>query len=577
MTRFPIPDEALDDRLAILGTAGAGKTYLALTAIERLLTNKARVVFVDALGVGWGLRLMADGKTSSPFNIPIFGGAHGDLPINEHAGAVIGETVARMRESCILDLSGIGTKAAERRFMLAFLTSLYRNATKEPLHLIVDEADMWAPQRLLDKDGDAAKLLGMMETIVRRGRVFGFIPWLITQRPAVLSKDVLSQADGLIALKLTSSQDRDAIGAWIEGQADKSEGKAILASLPSMQRGHGILWMPTRGILKTVEFPAKQTFDSSRTPKRGEKRHTAELKALDLGALKERLATVEAETKANDPRALKAEIAELKRQMSQAVTRRVVGDPNTGLKDREAAFGAGKKEGFSEGYVDGDRDGFARGAAVALDQSHAAIQTAMKAFVGVAFVAPKRLPKVYVAKADIAPTKPIERRIVAPAPAVHSNGHDDLSAPQRRVMASLAFWKSIGHEMPTREQVAAVAGYRPGSGNFNNLVGGLSATGRTNVPQPGRLSLASEYEALTVSEAKEKLWSVFENPQRKLVQAALDASGDMARDDLASNAGYAPGSGNFNNLAGSLTSMDVLQRSGQGRLQISDWAREVLS
>ena len=49
-------------------------------------------------------------------------------------------------------------------------------------------------------------------------RLRGFIPWLITQRPAVVHKDVLSQADILIAMKLTASQDRDAIGAWIEGQ-----------------------------------------------------------------------------------------------------------------------------------------------------------------------------------------------------------------------------------------------------------------------------------------------------------------------------------------------------------------------
>jgi len=34
--------------------------------------------------------------------------------------------------------------------------------------------------------------------VVRRGRVRGFIPWLITQRPAVVHKDVLSQADILI-------------------------------------------------------------------------------------------------------------------------------------------------------------------------------------------------------------------------------------------------------------------------------------------------------------------------------------------------------------------------------------------
>jgi hypothetical protein len=53
-----------------------------------------------------------------------------------------------MAESCILDLSELGTKAAERRFMLAFLTALYKHgATGEPLHVVFDEADMWAPQR----------------------------------------------------------------------------------------------------------------------------------------------------------------------------------------------------------------------------------------------------------------------------------------------------------------------------------------------------------------------------------------------------------------------------------------------
>jgi hypothetical protein len=71
-------------------------------------------------------------------------------------------------------------------------------------------------------------LLGHIEEIVRRGRVRGFIPWLITQRPAVVHKDVFSQADILIAMKLTESQDRDAIGAWIEGQADRQKGKRLL-------------------------------------------------------------------------------------------------------------------------------------------------------------------------------------------------------------------------------------------------------------------------------------------------------------------------------------------------------------
>lgn len=35
-------------------------------------------------------------------------------------------------------------------------------------------------------------------------------------------------------MKLTSSQDRDAIGGWIEGQADRAEGKRILGRVAAL-------------------------------------------------------------------------------------------------------------------------------------------------------------------------------------------------------------------------------------------------------------------------------------------------------------------------------------------------------
>lgn len=143
----PIPSAALDDRLGFLGTSGSGKTYNAGVAVERLLSRKARVVIVDPLGVWWGLRLLADGKHQSPHNVVIFGGPRGDLPLTEHAGALIGETAATMAESCIVDLSELGSKSAERRFMTAFLDTLYRKASGEPFHLVVDEADLFAPQK----------------------------------------------------------------------------------------------------------------------------------------------------------------------------------------------------------------------------------------------------------------------------------------------------------------------------------------------------------------------------------------------------------------------------------------------
>jgi hypothetical protein len=289
-----LPAEALDDRIAIVGTAGSGKTYAAKGFVERLLESGARVAIVDPLGVWWGLRASADGSAPG-YPVVVFGGRHADVPIASDMGAALGRMIAREALVCVVDLSDLGSSAARRRFMAAFAEALYET-NEEPLHLVLDEADLWAPQRPI-KGWES--LLGHIEEIVRRGRVRGFIPWLITQRPAVVHKDVLSQADILIAMKLTASQDRDAIGAWIEGQADRQEGKRILGDLPRWQRGEGYVWAPGYALLERVSFPSIRTFDSSRTPKRGERlvipRTLAE---VDLTAIVAALAAAGAE----DPR-----------------------------------------------------------------------------------------------------------------------------------------------------------------------------------------------------------------------------------------------------------------------------------
>ena len=209
--------------------------------------------------------------------------------------------------------SELGSNAARRRFMAAFAEALYE-ANEEPLHLVLDEADLWAPQRPLP---DQTGLLGHIEEIVRRGRVRGFTPWLITQRPAVVHKDVLSQADILIAMKLTASQDRDAIGGWIEGQADRQEGKRILGDLPRLQQGEGYLWAPGRGILERAAFPTIRTFDSSRTPKRGERPATpGTLAAVDLTAIVAALAATEAGNR--QPKQDRYRQAQLERDLAAA-------------------------------------------------------------------------------------------------------------------------------------------------------------------------------------------------------------------------------------------------------------------
>src|SRR3954451_22256014 len=70
------PSAALDDRIAIVGTAGSGKIYTAKGFVERLLDAGARVTIVDPLGVWWGLCAGAEGNAGYP--VVVFGGRHAD-------------------------------------------------------------------------------------------------------------------------------------------------------------------------------------------------------------------------------------------------------------------------------------------------------------------------------------------------------------------------------------------------------------------------------------------------------------------------------------------------------------------
>lgn len=576
-TRHPVPAEALDDRLAFVGTSGSGKTYNAGTAIERLLGDGARAVIVDPLGVWWGLRSTPDGKRASPFDVVIFGGPHGDLPLTENAGALIGETAAAMAESCILDLSEIGTAAGERRFVAAFLRALY-TAKKSArvagaaalLHLVLDEADMWAPQTISEKDGGTAALLAITERIVRRGRVDGFIPWLITQRPAQLSKSVLSQADGLVAMKLTLKHDRDALDGWIAGQADVETGKRIKASLPALQVGEGVVWIPGRGLLdERARFPKKTTFDSSRAPKRGETRPDVTLNPLDLGALREKLAGVEAEAKANDPTKLKAEVARLQRELAAAKKHPAAAPLTEAERTRIFAEGAASR--------DGDVDAaFADGVADGAERTRRAIQEALGRV---------ELPTIDTIRRDlhlppraIAPPVPKTAGSVPNPPSRPASGTAlPPNAPAAKVLAALAWWMLAGHEAPTRRQVAAVAGVNPTGSTLRGYLATLSAAGLISYPSPGQIALTGEglrtAPVLDPRPLHDFIRDQLNDAQRRTFDALVAASGFLSRADLAARLGVEPAGSTLRGYLAALSALELIDYR-DGGVALQDWVME---
>lgn len=573
MTNHPIPDAALDDRLGIVGMTGSGKTYGAGTCVERILAKRGRVIIPDPLGVWWGLRLLDDGRTPSPHEVVVFGGPHADLPVSPQHGALIGETVAGMRESAIVDLSGFETAAAERRFMLAFLDALYRKATGEPVHLVFDEADLWAPERILDREGDATKLHGMMQTVVRRGRVKGLTSWLISQRPAALSKSVLSQVDGLVAFRLTASQDRKALGAWIEGQADRDVGKAILGRLPAKKLGEAVVWLPARGVLADVTFPAKTTWDSSRSPKRGEKRARIDLPPLDLGGLKERLATVEAATRANDPKALRAEVARLQRELRDASAKAA-----EYMQKLYAPDPAALAEATARGVEQGKRAAlealgtFAAQLAESVERAEAACGDAKRLLASYAdFVS---------TQAEAMPTRP-------PVPPRHALPHPVPSAqprsPSRAKPATRSCDRPLGAERRplavlagvypagmTEAAWAVAAGLRRTGGTWSTYVSRLRSSGR--IVKDGELFFATEDAVAEVGDVP-----VMPPPGPELVEfwaGRIAAVGPMlrqlasawphwvSRDDLAEALGLTASGGTFSTYLSRLRSPGLIEVDG---------------
>lgn len=137
-------------------------------------------------------------------------------------------------------------------------------------------------------------------------------------------------------------------------------------------------------------------------------------------------------------------------------------------------------------------------------------------------------------------------------------------------------WRALGHDSPSREMVAAAAGYAPSSGNFNNLLGSLGTMGAIGKPMPGHVSLLMDAETMSRDDGRDMLLNNLSNPQRKLVAALTQHAGAVSREQLGEATGYSAASGNFNNLLGSLSTLGIVVKPQPGFVALSDWASELL-
>jgi uncharacterized protein len=315
--KLKLPADAVTETVFACGVRGSGKSHTGSVIAEEMLKSGQPIVVYDPTGAWWGLKSSADGKKPA-FPIYVFGGEHADVPLDESAGESVANLIVEKRLSAILDVSLL-RKNARTRFMVGFCETLYHR-NRKPLHFFVDEAHTIAPQKLIKQSPQQSILLGAVEDIVLQGRKRGLGCTIISQRPALVNKNVSTQCGTLIAMRLVSALDIKVIREWVEVHADISEAKEMIDSLPSMQRGDGWVWSPAwLEYFGRVHFRQRETFDSSATPKAGARKvKSPKLAQVDLNWLKGEMATAVEVAKANDPKELKRQIEELKKQLGTA-------------------------------------------------------------------------------------------------------------------------------------------------------------------------------------------------------------------------------------------------------------------
>jgi hypothetical protein len=535
---FALPLEAVTQTFAVLAKRGVGKTYCASVMAEEMLAAGQQLVCIDPVGAMWGLR--------SEYPIAVLGGEHGDVMLEESAGELIAQSIVEGGFSAVLDLS-LFRKGQMQRFMTPFLETLYR-LNRQALHLFVDEADAFAPQRSF---GDENRLLGAMEDIVRRGRKRGIGCTLISQRPAVLNKNVLTQAEVLIALRLVHPKDIDAVREWVNVHADPDRAQEMEVSLPSLPIGTAWFWSPGWGdIFRKVKIRQRRSFDSGATPKPGETAKAPKrLASIDLAALGERIKATVEKAKENDPRELKRRIAELEKQLrerpaEQVQVEKIVEVPvlKNGMLER------------TQQLIDRMESEGAKVVSAAAE---------LRQQIAPAF-APR--PVAQQPKASPAPHRVWEPK---PKPEGTVTFTRTLGKAERLILTALA-----QHGVAPKNKVALLAGYAVSGGGFNNSIGSLRSKGliegsgdALQITAAGASELGHYLPLPTGLALLDHWYRQLGKAEREALRVLADIyPQSLSKEQLAERAGYAADGGGFNNALGRLRTLELIE-GGRGELR----------
>lgn len=572
---LPIPEGVLAQHIAILGKTRSGKSSKARVLVEYLLEHDLPVCIIDPKGDWWGLKLAASGRAAG-FSLVIFGGDHADIPITDKAGTAVAEIVATGNRSCLIDLGG-WTVSARTRFFIDFAETLFK-LTKGNRHLVIDEVHNFCPKGKLF--GDASPMmLHWANRLATEGQGKGIRLIAASQRPQKVHNDFLTSCETLIACRTNHPADRVAFKEWMEGCADPKVGKDVLDTLASMQRAEAWTWSPEIDYGPArITWPKFATYDSFK-PQDQDAAPLTGWAEVDLEEVKNRLASFVEEAQKNDPKQLLAKIAQLQREKANAERNastlldrlvkeekrvRELEKANNGIENRQPKQPAVDQAAIST------LQKILQLTTKALGRDCVFDKTELNGSEISSPLGEKQKPQ------QISALKTERTKSVRTS----TNTSTGITGPEQKVINAIAWYMVAKVPEPyTKVQVAAVAGYSPNSGGFNNLLGKLRTAGLIEYPTPGAIRLTDKGWTFTdpmkapgsSTDLHDMLKAKLSAPQWRVLQQVIDSYPDaVTKSALGQSAGYSATSGGFNNLVGSLRSLGLIDYPRPGYVKAED-------
>jgi uncharacterized protein len=324
--------------------------------------------------------------------------------------------------------------------------------------------------------------------------------------------------------------------------------------------GDAWIWSPEAGVLKREHFQLARTYDSGKAPS-GED-GAPELQPLDLEAVSALLDKAAADIKANDPRALKAEVARLSRELAAVSKHSPAATPSWPDQREEVQQ---LTEELAASHATLER------VIASANELQRRQKLAAAALAGMEVTIPAATPP----QRRVTPVPaPVQRQPVPAREPRQSQGNGAVPHGCAKPLAALAGVYPAGM---SEAQWATAAGYKRTGGTWQAYKSRLR--GADLIESRGGLWFATEEGAGAVGDVElppapgpdlARWWAAKIHGTPKLVEALIEAWPDMlAKDELAQRIGMTASGGSFQAYVSRLRSPGLIEQHAGG-IRLSD-------